>query len=100
MGAMRSLIRADAGDERCGELHFGIIAAQRYRLFDQRVAVEIGRLFTTAVDISLLPRFEEEAGVEQLQRIGFLARRLKRGLLAIAHERSEEHTSELQSLRH
>src|SRR5215475_5312900 len=77
VGAMRGLVRADAGDERGGEFHFGVIAAQRDRLFDQRVAVEIDRLFTAAVDVSLLPRFQEESGVEKPQRIGLLARRLK-----------------------
>src|SRR5262249_48654927 len=45
VGAVRGLVRADAGDERGCELHFGVIAAQRDRLFDQRVAVEIGWLF-------------------------------------------------------
>src|SRR5262245_53414383 len=84
--AVRGLVRADAGDERGGEFHFGVIAAQSDRLADQRVAVEIGRLFTAAVDVSLFPRFEEESSVEQLHRIRLLARRLKRRLFAIAHE--------------
>src|SRR5262245_61647868 len=77
VGAMRGLVRADAGDERGGEFHFGVIAAQRDRLRDQRVAVEIGRLFATAVYVSLLPRFQEKSGVEELQRIRLFARRLK-----------------------